>query len=429
MAAAPVSNVVMDVNCRQKAALAGALVLFSACVSQAVGQEVSKAQPAMFLKANDSFGFELLRAAHKQLQDHNVVVSPLPVSLSFAALRDGIYDADTDREIHTAFHWDHVAYIPAGARMILARFAKPKPRPPAPKDRPGALWREMQSGKPEELWLSAAFLYRGVDFLSKDFIDKVTYDFGLPFRAVGEHTPQSEVLAKNWDPSLPMPKITKDNDFWITSFTHLRTSWAGNTFAMAKSEKRGFQTRSGAVIQADFLKSEPSTYPYAHTEDFEAVVLTCWQATILLVLPSASSSVEQLEATIASKPDLVESLLERREGDVRLPPFHFSFETNLADAIMQMGAHRIFTFTGALSTMVPSEGGVLRGVAESTEITVDENGIRADAGTIIHGIYGGIVTERDPFHMTLDRPYLFFIRDTVTRALLFEGAVMNPTMH
>jgi len=33
-----------------------------------------------------------------------------------------------------------------------------------------------------------------------------------------------------------------------------------------------------------------------------------------------------------------------------------------------------------------------------------------------------------PFHMTLDRPFLFLIRDRVTKALLFEGALMNPTL-
>jgi Serpin (serine protease inhibitor) len=71
---------------------------------------------------------------------------------------------------------------------------------------------------------------------------------------------------------------------------------------------------------------------------------------------------------------------------------------------------------------------ILRGVAQKTEITVDENGIRADAGTIIHGVYGGILAAQSPFHMALHRPFLFLIRDNVTHALLFAGVVMNPTL-
>jgi serine protease inhibitor len=33
----------------------------------------------------------------------------------------------------------------------------------------------------------------------------------------------------------------------------------------------------------------------------------------------------------------------------------------------------------------------------------------------------------EPFHRNLDRPFLFLIRDNLTKALLFEGAVMDPT--
>jgi len=168
--------------------------------------------------------------------------------------------------------------------------------------------------------------------------------------------------------------------------------------------------------------------PYAHTEEFEAVLLTCQEATILLVLPSANSSVEQLEEAIGGKPNLVEALLARQEGDVRLPPFHFGFETNLRTSIEALGVHRIFTGPRALASMEPMRGAVLTGVAQKTEITVDENGIRADAGTVVGGILGGVMATRAPFHMTLNRPFLFLIRDRATNALLFEGAVMNPTI-
>jgi serpin B len=230
---------------------------------------------------------------------------------------------------------------------------------------------------------------------------------------------------------MPMPKITADkNDFWITSSTHLRTTWRGNTFDDAKKEKHDFQLRSGARVKADFLRSESEMYPYARTDEFEAVVLTCWKATILLVLPSANSSVEQLEQALTKTPDMVEPLLARRFGDVGLPPFHLSFATDLRSSVETLGVHRIFHDLRSLLSMAPSmPGGVLRGVAQRTEITVDENGIRADSGTIASGVYGGIMTAQiPPFHLTLDRPFLFFIRDNATKALLFGGAVMNPTL-
>jgi len=35
----------------------------------------------------------------------------------------------------------------------------------------------------------------------------------------------------------------------------------------------------------------------------------------------------------------------------------------------------------------------------------------------------------NPFHMVVNRPFLFFVRDNVTNSLLFAGAVMDPSKH
>ena len=193
--------------------------------------------------------------------------------------------------------------------------------------------------------------------MSQDIIDRVTYDFGIPSRAVGEGNPQSEVLAKNWDPALPMPKITSSNDFWITSFAHLRTSWAGNTFADTKVESRDFHLNSGEVIQAAYLKSESTSYPYLHTDKLEAVQLSCWQASILFVLPAPGANVWERETALAKDPDLVEPQLARREGDVQMPTFQLSYEGNLRNSLEKMDVKRVFTIPATLLAMAPMLGG------------------------------------------------------------------------
>jgi serine protease inhibitor len=412
----------------------GFLVLSFASL-QTIAQDRSQSQPAAFLRSNDRFAFDLLNSTvqFNQQQDHNIVLTPLPVSLTFAALWVGVPYSTNMEEIPPVLHWDKPFALDIAGRMLLARFEKPKPNPVAqtgfPQSLPPELLRYWRSGKPEESWISAAFLYRRKNSLSPDFINRVKRDFGLAFRAVDERTPQSEILAKNWDPSIPIPKITGDNDFWITSFTHLRTSWAGNTFIGANRKKENFTLQSGEVVQADFLKSEFEVYPYVKTDEFEAIVLSCWSASILLVTPAPGQEVGQLASALAKNPDLIEPLLVRRDGDVLLPPFHFTYETNLRTALEKMGIHLIFNDPRSLSSMAPARGGaVLQGVAQKTEITVDENGIRADSGTIFHGALGGVLVARDSFHMTLDHPFLFFVRDNPTGALLFVGVVMNPNL-
>jgi serine protease inhibitor len=409
----------------------GFVLLFVLLLPRVKAQGMPEAQPASFLRSNDRFALDLLKTAHQEIPDSNIVVAPLPVSLMFAALWDATPDSESWTELQSVFHWEDRLGTDVAGRMLLNRFEKPKPYPKPhtlPQDNfAKRLLTRLPKGKPEELWLSAAFLYRGKDSLSPDFIDRVKYNYGFTFRDVGEHAPQVGILAKNWDASLPMPDVTGYHDFWITSATHLRTSWAGNTFIGAKREKHDFQLRSGDVVQADFLKSEVEVYAHAHTDEFEAIVLACREASILLVLPTLGRTIEGLEAAFAKNPDMVEPVLARAEGDVQMPPFHFFYKVDLQRSLEKMGVHRIFTDPNTLMLMTPNRaGGLLRGVAQKTEITVDENGIRADSGTIFSGVYGGILAPREPFHMTLSRPFLFLIRDTATSALLFAGVVMNP---
>jgi serpin B len=259
--------------------------------------------------------------------------------------------------------------------------------------------------------------------LSQQFVDDVAYEIGLPFRAAVGPVPA------DWDPSIPMPKSLGREDFWITSATHLRTRWAGNTFVKSQRKKREFHLRSRESIQADFLTSELELYPHTRKAEFEAIVLPGSTASILLVMPSADSSIEELETALAAKPDLVEPLLLRESGTVELPPVQFAFEADLRNSLERLGVRRVFHDLESMIPMAPRMGGMLRRVAQKTEITVDEQGIRADSGTIMGGILGGIMAAQEPFRMVLDRPFLFFVRDNLTKALLFEGVVMNPTLH
>jgi serine protease inhibitor len=409
------------------------LSLLCAC-RRLPAQESQQAQPATYLHSNDRFGVNLMNMIHEESPDRNIVVAPLPVSLTFAALLDGSVNSSSNQEIISAFQWERSSSQDVAGRMLLARFRRPRPYPTRnstlPKKGNGAAQEQLRPGKPEEMWLSAAFLYRGEGSLSQEFIDRVKYFYGFDFRAVGEDTPQSAILAKNWDSSLPMPAITGSNDFWITSFLHLRTSWAGNTFVYAKREKRDFKLHSGNTVQADFLKSETATYRHVHEKDFEAVVLTCWQASVLFVLPERDEDIGQLLSTMTNNPGIFESSLTRQQGDVLLPPFHFSYEGDFRKPLEKMGVRSIFHSSGTLLSLAPRKGGgMLQRVAQRAEIIVDEHGIRADAGTLMGGVFGGIeMPDTSPFHMILNRPFLFLIRDNATNALLFSGVVMNPTV-
>ncbi len=403
------------------------VLLFLSFTLPAFSQEPSTAQPAAFLHSNDKFGMNLMNEVYKGAPDRNIAIAPLPVSFTFAALRYGSIDAQNIKEVDSVFQFQGIYSNDIAARMLLVRFEKPKP---SPRANPAAPKADQQPTSPnQELWFSTALLYRGPGSLSQDFMDRATSNYGVVFRAVGDDTPDSEILAQNWDSSLPLPVVVGPTDFSIASFLHLRTSWAGNTFATAKRERYDFTLASGRVVQADFLKSETKSYFYSHTDEYDAIVLNGQEASILLVLPAQSTSVGALLASLAGDPDRVQSSLKRRQGDVLMPPFHVFYKTDLRAPLEKMGVKRIFQSPDALFSMAPTRGGAkLTAVAQVSVVTVDEHGMRADASTGFGGIFGGIeMIGNAPFHLVLNRPFLFVIRDSVTNCLLFTGVVVDPT--
>lgn len=56
---------------------------------------------------------------------------------------------------------------------------------------------------------------------------------------------------------------------------------------------------------------------------------------------------------------------------------------------------------------------------------LDESGTEAAAATSFGGFATSVPAE--PLKVVIDRPFLFFIRDVKTGAMLFTGRVVNPT--
>ena len=72
------------------------------------------------------------------------------------------------------------------------------------------------------------------------------------------------------------------------------------------------------------------------------------------------------------------------------------------------------------------EGGLyIQAVLHKAFVSVDEKGTEAAAAT---GVVVGVTSAPTPdVELTIDRPFVFLIRDTETGAVLFAGRVLDPT--
>ncbi len=391
-----------------------------------LAQSPPASELSQFIDANARFGRELLWHAHSSAPDKNIALAPLPVSLTFAALSDNSASSDnaTAQEIYTAFRWGDLGETRNIGRVFVTLFEKPRPLPP-PKNPPG-MPADLLPSNPldawEGIWFVTQFRCVPLNLLSDAFLYVARKDFGIVFENESDRKGTSARKTISQMSTL----------FRITNSIHLKTSW--NDGIIEQQEREGaFTLESGRQEQVEMMNSELAYFAYANTKDFEEVVLPGENAYMLVVLPAQGKTVAEIEEEIAKTTVSPESQLQKMLGSVDLPGFEFADRQDLTAVLEEMGVRRVFSTLDAFSGMTNGRiGAELTDVSQSVRIHVNLDGIRADAVTgfegVIGGIMGGAVGPPPPphFHMVVNRPFLFFMRDNMTGSLVFEGAVMDP---
>jgi Serpin (serine protease inhibitor) len=364
-----------------------------------------------------------------------VAVSPLSVSITFAAIRTGDVPYEVAQEINSAFGWERAGSLAIPARMLLTALEPPKPatkQTPTPRlvgVPPEVVEQQRKLQSPEEVFVSNRLLFLNKDPLSHqklnpfapEFVATAAQSFGMKFVETGAAPPGPRDLQRA-DKSITAIPDVSENSVWISSNTHLRTAWSHNTFSLSKAFTGDFRTASGETRHVEMITSTLAGYAHATTDSFEAVVLPCQSAHMIVVLPGPGKDIHELERELAKSPNALDVAWKNEPGLITMPPFHIVSEHNLRPKLEEMGIVLPFRNLGNLIRIPKSH---LADVAQSIDFQADREGIRASAETVTTAIYSGMMGGQ-PFQMSLDRPFLFFVRDNNANALLFLGAVMDP---
>ncbi len=379
---------------------------------------------ARFVAANDKFGRKLLYEVHKSNQDQNVAISPLPVSLNFGAILENSLDANTRDEISRAFEWRNIS-VRGPAFLLSQAFRAPETFPisnPTHKTKRGIRDRAIAKGNSGDgTWMRTAFIYRGRDTVNESFLKTAKRDFGTEIINTDANQSVNSAAKRWWKDYIPSPNVIGPSDFLAVGMTHVADVWRGNTFG--RIVKDDFVLRTGEKKSVEMMPSEMGMYPHVRTSDFEAIVLSCWAVDLTIVLPAEGKDIGQIEEKLAGDENGLETMLRSELGQINLPKVHFKFQADFRKSLREMGVEKVFTDLDIVR--IPKSH--LKQVAQKLEIEINENGIRANAGTVMNGVYGGVMAGQEPFHMAVNRPFLFFIHDHLTHSPIFLGAVMDPS--
>jgi len=145
---------------------------------------------------------------------------------------------------------------------------------------------------------------------------------------------------------------------------------------------------------------------------------------MVILLPD-SGQFETFEEAIECQQikDIIENL-ERREVRLTMPKFEFDSSFGLKKTLIDMGMPVAFSASADFSGMTGEKDLFISDVIHKAFVSVDEAGTEAAAATAV--IMELTAMPETPVEVTLNRPFIFLIRDIETGAILFVGRVMNP---
>ncbi|MGZ4762065.1 MAG: serpin family protein, partial [Ilumatobacteraceae bacterium] len=125
--------------------------------------------------------------------------------------------------------------------------------------------------------------------------------------------------------------------------------------------------------------------------------------------------------------DEVFGALQNRLVQLTFPKFDIETSTDLTGVLEAMGMATAFTDHADFSGMTTAEQLVISSVVHQANITVDEEGTEAAAATAVVMEATSLPAPEEPVVVTLDRPFTYWLRDTVNNTIVFMGRVNDPS--
>jgi serine protease inhibitor len=209
----------------------------------------------------------------------------------------------------------------------------------------------------------------------------------------------------------------------LSNAVYLKAEWL-HRFDPADTAPAPFHNRAESLTTP--FMHETALLRYASGRGYEAVELPYRGSTLsLLVVLPRSMNLAGLERRLAvSGLDRLANGLSPEQVELSMPRFHLDTQTMLKGSLTKLGMTLAFSEAAEFPRMAKKQL-ELETVTHAADLTVDETGTEAAAATVVTVGLRARPPRGAPFDA--NHPFLFFLRDHRTGAVLFAGRLTDPT--
>jgi serpin B len=383
--------------------------------------EVSASDLATLVNGNSTFAFNLYQELKEK--EGNLFYSPYSISLALAMTYGG---ARTETEEQMA---DALSFILSQNQLHPAF---------------NALSLELDSrgegaeGKDGEGFrlniVNAIWGQRDYEFLA-EFLDLLAVNYGAGLRVLDfiNAPEESRITINDWvaeqtegriEDLIPQGLINPLTRLVLTNAIYFNAAWL-YPFEEDVTEDGIFYLPDGSEVTVPMM-SQTESFGYAEGDGYQAVELPYdgEELSMVILLPALGQFEAFEEALNAQQVDGIIDSLDYREVALTMPKFEFDSSFSLQEALSALGMPIAFSTSADFSGMTGNRELYIADVVHKAFVSVDEAGTEAAAAT---GVVMELTAMPETVEVTIDRPFIFLIRDIETGAILFVGRTLNPS--
>jgi len=418
----------------------GCLLLFCACdqnlpeasrsattrleqqVAELERQEAGRLARASFADSNNAFALDLYQQLRKD--NGNLFLSPYSISSAIAMTYAGARGR-TEQQIAKALHFSlpqeklHLAFGELQSQLNALS---------TPWLPPVAWTNPVQLSVANSLWPAKSLSLRKnyLQLIEKNYGGCVTpLDYAQADAARQTINNWVEQRTQNKIKDLVPPGVIDPSTVLVLANTiYFKGAWL-TPFKPENTRDMPFYISSTQTVSTPMMH-EPNSgrlkCRYYQNEEVQLLDLPYKgdNLSMLVLLPRKADGLEALECGLTSEKFKVwVSLLRADSVEIWFPRFKVTSQFRLDEKLKALGMVDAFgaaDFTG----MFDQRGPAISAVLHKAFVDVNEEGTEAAAGT---GVLV-LTSLRPPFRA--DHPFLYFIRERRTGAILFLGRVVNP---
>ena len=383
---------------------------------------ISADDQAQLVAGNSAFAFDLYQALRQA--DGNLFYSPYSISTALAMTYAGAR-SETEQQMADTLHFtlSQDSLHPAFDNLSIQLGKRGQ----------GAQGKDAKGFRLNIV--NALWGQTGYTFLPA-FLDVLAQNYGAGLRTLDfvKEPEKSRVTINDWVSGqteerikdlIPQGAINDLTRLVLTNAIYFNAAWA-HTFGKDMTKDGQFNLLDGSQVTVPMMKQTES-FGYTNGEGYQALELPYDgnELSMVILLPDAGKFQTFEKAVNAEQVSKIIKGMEQTSVALTMPRFKFDSQFGLKNTLAAMGMPVAFTGDADFSGMTGNRELLISDVIHKAFVSVDETGTEAAAATaVIVGLTA--VPVEPPVTVTVDRPFVFLIRDIQTGAIIFVGRVLNP---